>query len=207
MQLATKAAGGDQTAMQDLDWFDEIETRASAVKPTQFPLSAPDIEVLRAAYERMKQCNTEKTEKDMAPSPANIYADLLQNDLCAFIHRSSGVEFSANVFPNWHIELLAAKLEEVRRGNCKRLIVSVPPRHLKSHATSIAFPAWVMGHEPAKQILVVTYATRSVRQARTESRTLMMSFYQGLFDTRLSKGREAVSEYETTAGGYRIRHQ
>ena len=35
--------------------------------------------------------------------------------------------------PNWHIEVLAAKLEEVRRGSCKRLIVNVPPRHLKSH--------------------------------------------------------------------------
>jgi adenylosuccinate synthase len=57
MQLATKAAGGDQAAIAKfLDWVDEIETRASAVQPTQFPLSASDIEVLRATYERMKQC-------------------------------------------------------------------------------------------------------------------------------------------------------
>ena len=62
MQLATKAAGGDQAAIgKFLDWMDEIETRAAAAKPSQFPLSAPDIEVLRAAYERMKQCETEKT--------------------------------------------------------------------------------------------------------------------------------------------------
>ena len=61
MQLATKAAGGDQAAIgKFLDWMDEIETRAAAVKPSQFPLSAPDIEVLRAAYERMKLCDTEK---------------------------------------------------------------------------------------------------------------------------------------------------
>ena len=61
MQLATKAAGGDQAAMgKFLDWVDEIEIRATAIRPSQFPLSAPDIEVLRAAYERMKQCDTEK---------------------------------------------------------------------------------------------------------------------------------------------------
>jgi hypothetical protein len=61
LQLAIKAAGGNQAAMgKFLDWIDEIETRATAVKPTQFPLSAPDVEVLRAAYERMKQCDTEK---------------------------------------------------------------------------------------------------------------------------------------------------
>ena len=51
MQLATKAASGDQAAMgKFLDWVDEVETRDAAVKPSQFPLSAPDIEVLRAAY-------------------------------------------------------------------------------------------------------------------------------------------------------------
>ena len=62
MQLATKAAGGDQAAIgKFLDWMDEIETRAAAVRPSQFPLSAPDIEVLRTVYERMKQCETEKT--------------------------------------------------------------------------------------------------------------------------------------------------
>jgi Family of unknown function (DUF5681) len=64
MQLATKAAGGDQAAMgRFLDWVDEIESRAASVRPTQFPLSAPDIEVIRAAYERMKQCHPDKPEE------------------------------------------------------------------------------------------------------------------------------------------------
>jgi hypothetical protein len=39
---------------------------------------------------------------------------------------------------------LAAKLEEVRLGACKRLVINIPPRHLKSHAASIAFPAWLL---------------------------------------------------------------
>ena len=58
MQLATRAAGGDPKSMAKfLDWVDKIESRAAATKPTQFPLSEPDLEVLRAAYERMKQCD------------------------------------------------------------------------------------------------------------------------------------------------------
>ena len=61
MQLSTKAASGNQAAMNKfLDWVDDIETRAAAIKPSQFPLSAPDIDVLRVMYERMKQCNPEK---------------------------------------------------------------------------------------------------------------------------------------------------
>ena len=65
MQLATKAAGGDQAAMgRFLDWVDEIETRAASVKPSQFPIGAPDIEVIRAVYERMKQCDPEKKREE-----------------------------------------------------------------------------------------------------------------------------------------------
>ena len=61
MQLATKAAGGDHVAIaRFLDWVDEIETRTASIKPVQFPLGAPDIEVIRAAYKRMQMCDPEK---------------------------------------------------------------------------------------------------------------------------------------------------
>jgi hypothetical protein len=65
MQLATKAAGGDQAAMSRLlDWVDEIETRAASAKPSQFPIGADDIEVIRAVYERMQQCDPEKEREE-----------------------------------------------------------------------------------------------------------------------------------------------
>jgi hypothetical protein len=61
MQLATKAAAGDQPAINKfLDWMDEVETRAAATRPAQFPLEQRDVEVLRAAYERMKQCDPDE---------------------------------------------------------------------------------------------------------------------------------------------------
>jgi len=55
MQLATKAAGGDLKAMsQFLDLVDEMEARAAAARPAQFPFTPGDVEVLREMYERMK---------------------------------------------------------------------------------------------------------------------------------------------------------
>ena len=58
MQLATKAAGGDQKSVgQFLDWIDEIEARAAAAKPVQFPFAPVDLAVLREIYERMKLCD------------------------------------------------------------------------------------------------------------------------------------------------------
>jgi hypothetical protein len=59
-QLAKKAAGGDHKAsVKLLDWVDKIESRAAETRPTQYPLSEPDLDVLRAVYERMKLCEPE----------------------------------------------------------------------------------------------------------------------------------------------------
>src|SRR5262245_59615945 len=127
----------------------------------------------------------------MAPTSPNMYADVLRHDLCAFIHRSF-LELNPRkeFLSNWHIEVLAAKLEEVRRGRCKRLAINVPPRHLKSHVASIAFSAWLLGHDPSKQILSVTYAQDLSDNLARMSRPLMTSpFHTGLLDTRLAKGR------------------
>ena len=140
----------------------------------------------------------------MPLSPARMYAHLLRHDLCAFIHRSfHELNPQTQFHSNWHIEVVASKLEDVRRGRCRRLIVNVPPRHLKSHAISVVFPAWLLGHEPSKQILSVTYAQDLSETLARGSRSLMASaFYQALFDTRLS--REAISDFATTEGGYRF---
>jgi predicted phage terminase large subunit-like protein len=142
----------------------------------------------------------------MAPSPSKSYSHILRNDFCAFIHRSFLELNPQSVFEqNWHLEVLAAKLEEVRLGACRRLIINIPPRHLKSHAASIAFPAWLLGHEPAKQLLAISYAQDLSDKLARDCRALIMSpFYQSLFDTRLSADRNAVAEFETTQGGYRL---
>lgn len=56
MQLATRAAAGDPKAMlKFLDWVDEIEARAAAARPSQYPVSTADIEVIKAVHDRLWQ--------------------------------------------------------------------------------------------------------------------------------------------------------
>jgi hypothetical protein len=55
MQLATKAATGDTKAIIKLfDWVDEIEARAEAARPSDFPFSDVDIKVIREIYKRLR---------------------------------------------------------------------------------------------------------------------------------------------------------
>jgi hypothetical protein len=66
-----------------------------------------------------------------------------------------GTEF----LPNWHIDAMAHHLELVRLGKIKRLIINVPPRTLKSLTSSVAYPAFVLGHGPTKRLIVVSYGS------------------------------------------------
>src|ERR1044072_244142 len=59
---------------------------------------------------------------------------------------------------NWHLEAIAVELARLMRGSNRRLLITVPPRHLKSIMTTIAFPAFMLGHDPAKKIVCVSYS-------------------------------------------------
>ena len=77
----------------------------------------------------------------------------------AFIHRAFDVVTPGQDYAhNWHISAIAHALDNVRRGESKRLIIAMPPRYLKSLCVSIAFPAFLLGHDPSLRIIAVSYA-------------------------------------------------
>jgi len=81
----------------------------------------------------------------------------------------------------------------------------MPPRHLKSHLASVAFPAWCLGRNPSLQVLCVSYAQDLADKLARDCRRIVMSdWYQRLFPTRLAPRHQAVSEFETTQQGSRL---
>ncbi len=135
------------------------------------------------------------------------YRSLLRADFNTFIERSLYELNPTTEFRrNWHIEEIAAKLEACRRGEINRLIINEPPRSLKSHCGSVAFPAFLLGHDPTAQIICASYGQDLANKHALDCRTLISSkFYQELFPgTRLSTQRQAVQEFVTTKQGFRL---
>ncbi len=138
-------------------------------------------------------------------SPAEVRATV-RADFYSFLVRCFTELHSGRIFsPAWHAEVLAAKLQGVGEGSVKRLVVNVPPRHLKSLAASVALPAWLLGHDPALAIVNVTYAQDLSDKFARDCRAIMTSdWYQSLFATRLASSREPLAELTTSRGGFRL---
>jgi predicted phage terminase large subunit-like protein len=134
------------------------------------------------------------------------YTTLLRQDLMTFTLRAfQQLNPQVQYAHNWHLDLIADRLEACRQGKIRRLIINVPPRSLKSILASVALPAFWLGHNPSAHILCASYGQDLADKLSSDCRQVMASdWYQALFPTRLSKTRNAVQEFNTTANGSRM---
>src|ERR1700733_8897623 len=137
----------------------------------------------------------------------NEYRAFLRQDLYAFTQRCFyELNPTTTFLSNWHIEVVAAALEACRGGGVTRLDINEPPRSLKSLCVSVAFPAFILGHDPTAQIICASYGQDLANKHAMDCRTIMnSSWYQRLFPhTRLSSQRQALQELITTRQGFRL---
>jgi len=133
------------------------------------------------------------------------YRFILQRDfysfmLLCFYHLNPQTTFLSAP----HIEVIVSQLEQCRLGIIKRLIITLPPRSLKSLCASVAFPAWFLGHHPWAQIIGVSYGQDLADKFARDCRSVMTSdWYQRIFRTRLAD-RQAVADFMTTDQGGRM---
>jgi hypothetical protein len=137
--------------------------------------------------------------------PELVLQVLLANNLTSFTEFAFGVVRPGIVFkPNWHLEAVTHKLWQVANGEVRRLIVTLPPRNLKSLCASVALPAWFLGHNPSERVVVVSYSDFLARTHANDFRLVVNHpVYQAAFpDMRLA--RDTDREIVTTKRGKRI---
>lgn len=90
-------------------------------------------------------------------------------------------------------------------GDVKRLVITLPPRSLKSICASVAFPAWALGHDPSKRIICASYSEKLASKHALDSRAVMEAdWYRRIFPfTRISREKNTELNFVTTRHGYR----
>jgi predicted phage terminase large subunit-like protein len=148
-------------------------------------------------------------KKPQAKTPANVRVRdaIIRTDFPSYIRKIfQTLSPSATYSDNWHIHAIAYQLERVQRGEIRRLIINLPPRSLKSQICSVAFSTYVLGHDPSKRIIGMSYSQDLATKHSNDCREVMSSpWYRQLFpQTKLSRHKNTETEFATTRMGHRI---
>lgn len=137
-------------------------------------------------------------------SQRDLLQALLRTDLPSFIAKCfATLEPGGAHRENWHIHHIAHQLTRMSGSEVKRLIITIPPRHLKSICGTVAYTAWVMGHDPSLRILTVSYGSDLAHELARQFRTIVESdWYQQTFP-RFKIRSARKNQITTTLNGSR----
>jgi predicted phage terminase large subunit-like protein len=102
-----------------------------------------------------------------------------------------------------HHAIMASAFERVANGECKRLIINMPPRHTKSEFASYLLPAWFLGKYPNKKVIQTSHtAELAVGFGRKVRNLVDQEAYKQLFpELSLQSDSKAAGRWNTSKGG------
>ncbi|MGN0489347.1 MAG: phage terminase large subunit [Ruminococcus sp.] len=143
-----------------------------------------------------------------------IRRERAERSLSEFIRQAWPViEPGTTYIDNWHIDLIAEHLQAVNDGEIRRLIINIPPRHMKSIEATVCFPVWTWTKAPERRFIKVSYSDSLSRKHNILSRDIIQSpWYQsnwgGKFAMKDDVNRQNEFEnnhhgmmYSTSVGG------
>lgn len=127
-----------------------------------------------------------------------IHDDFLSFARRAFRHMHNGEKLGYQKY----IAYLCYELTKVITGETSRLLINLPPRHLKTYLGALFLTAYTLGINPAARIIIVTYNDDLAKMISRDIRKILRSaWFKEVFDTRLAKDHDMVGDFRTTRNG------
>jgi hypothetical protein len=130
--------------------------------------------------------------------------NLLRGSLSPFVQKAfHELNPGDRFFDSWYLDAITHHLQRCRTGSCKRLIITAPPRSLKSIVTSVAYPAFLLGRNPSERILCISYGNElALSHARDFRSVVSSAWYRQVFPQTVAL-RDVEDMFETTRHGFR----
>ena len=108
--------------------------------------------------------------------------------------------------PGWHIDAICAHLQAASRREIDRLLINVPPRHMKSIAVSVLWPAWIWTTTPHTRFLTASYGANLAERDAVRTRDLLRhQWYRERWpELELKSDVNRTNRYENSHTGYRL---
>jgi predicted phage terminase large subunit-like protein len=129
--------------------------------------------------------------------------DLIRRDFGSFVRKAFRYTHDGKKLGNeLYVDYLCYELERVAEGETRRLVINLPPRHLKTFIAAVFLPAWVLAKNPSARIMVITYGDQLAENITYQIRRVLQSpWYKEIFKTRVAEDRSKVDDFATKQGG------
>jgi hypothetical protein len=130
-------------------------------------------------------------------------AELIATDFSSFARKVfSALHGGALLGSDPYVLYLMSQLDRIASGTILRLIINLPPGHLKTFLGSVCFISWLLAKDPTRKILLFSYGDASARRiSRDIRKVISLEFYQQIFNTRLAPDHMSVNDFGTLQGG------
>lgn len=157
-----------------------------------------DLTTLLEMLPKLSEKNRRELLRDLAHWEEERAKETSQTDFLSFVKR---------MWPDFimgrHHKKMAKAFERVANGECKRLIINMPPRHTKSEFASYLLPAWFLGRFPQKKVIQTSHtAELAVGFGRKVRNLVGKEEYIDIFPrTSLQADSKAAGRWNTSKGG------
>ena len=143
---------------------------------------------------------------DLDPSRQDVSRQeldaILRSDLYSFLRAAFSVlEPGATFTRALYLDVLCHALQNVAAGKINRLVVNMPPRHLKSLVTSVIWAAWMLARKPDSKIAIVCHNDSLAGDLARKCKRLIDSDWYQRFAPQVRVRNDRLRDFDTTAGG------
>jgi predicted phage terminase large subunit-like protein len=132
------------------------------------------------------------------------YFSLVRTDFGTFLRQAFHELYSGKeLLWGWHVDAIIHALEENLAGRQPRLIINLPPRHLKSFIVSVAWPAFLLGQDASLKIFCVSYSDELAATIARDSKRLVEAIWYRQVFPHVKLTKSTANEVVTDQGGYR----
>jgi hypothetical protein len=132
----------------------------------------------------------------------SVDAAILRESFSAFVLRAFRQTHDQRLGSQPYVQHLCNEISKFIDGKTTRLLINLPPQHLKTFVGSISLPAYLLGKNPRLRIILTAYNDTLAEDLCEKIREMMKSaWYKQVFATRIKGGHSRTNDFATEENG------
>ena len=169
------------------------------------PFTPADIQLMLDNLDSYTPEEQEEIDKLLGELEETKRTEAAYNDLiafCCYMQLDYKVGNHHQILGDLLMEIEQGKVGDSDEGK-DRICVNIPPRHGKSQLVSIYYPAWFLGRNPTKKVMMVSHTTDLAVDFGRKVRNLIATpAYRAIFPTvQLASDSKSAGRWNTSVGG------